>query len=126
MNDPRPTKPEVTVSYLRAATGNPAYSRQSIERQLGLCLALARELNLSLSRAYIDYGASGMDTDRPGLAGMMHDLSRGGADFVITADLARLARDERLSESLQDQIARTDTTLLTATTPQPARRDICR
>ncbi|HEY7829174.1 MAG TPA: recombinase family protein [Solirubrobacteraceae bacterium] len=120
MNDTRAAKPEITVGYLRAATGNPADSRRSIERQPGLCLALARELNLNLSRAYIDYGASGMSADRPGLTGMMHDLSRGGADFVITADLARLARDERLSRSLQNQIDRAGATLLTATTPQPA------
>ncbi len=81
---------------------------------------------MRLSRAYIDCGVSGMDADRPGLTGMMRDLSRGGADFVITADLARLARDERLSQSLQNQIDRTGATLLTATTPPQERRDICR
>ena len=113
MKDIATTTPgsETTVAYLRTASANQVDSRLGIERQLRDCEDYARSLGVRITRTYADVGVSGLREERPALAQLLRDLSRGGIRRVIVADPARLARSPQLAQRLQKRIRRRKATL---------------
>lgn len=98
------TKPQITVAYMRTATGNRRDARMSLERQHRACTDYADALGLRVSVVYFDIGASGLAEHRPALDQLMHDLSDGHISHVVVADPARLARSSELERGLQQRI----------------------
>jgi DNA invertase Pin-like site-specific DNA recombinase len=105
------TESKTTVTYLRTASSDQADSRLGLERQLRDCEDYARSLGVRITRTYADVGVSGLREDRPALAQLLRDLSRGGIGRVIVADPARLARSRQLEQRLQERIRSQGATL---------------
>lgn len=100
------TQGGATVVYLRTASASPHDSRLGIQRQLQACEHHAHNLGWSLSGVYVDVGVSGLSENRPALAQMMRDLSRGHIRRVVVADPVRLARSVSLGRRLVARIRR--------------------
>lgn len=110
------TKSNRAVVYLRTGSGNQLDSRLGLDTQQRICEDYARHLGVRITRIYADAGISGRATQRPALDQMMGDLSLCWTPYVITADPARLARNQTLSLALELQLGRFGTQLITAST----------
>jgi DNA invertase Pin-like site-specific DNA recombinase len=108
------TKPNHTVIYLRTGSSNQADLRSGLEIQQRICEDFARSRGLHVTRIYADAGFSGLAGRRPGLDGMLSDLSSRWTPHVVVADPARLARNQTLSLALELQLGRYGTRLVTA------------
>jgi len=106
MNDiqRKPTKPEVTVAYMRTATVDRRVTRISLERQHQACKEYADALGLRVRAVYCDVGVSGLSEHRPALDQLMLDLFDGGIRHVVMADPDRLARNRQLEQRLYERI----------------------
>ncbi len=68
---------------------------RSIEDQVRLCRAKARELGGSVIRVHADYAATGTTTQsRPELASLLRDARNGRIDIVLAEALDRISRDQ--------------------------------
>jgi DNA invertase Pin-like site-specific DNA recombinase len=112
MNDihTKPTK-QVAVAYIRTATAEQAGSRIGVERQRHTCEQRAHALGLRLGAIYADVGVSGLDEQRPALDQLLLDLACGDIEYVLTADPARLARNQELERRIRDRIGSHGATL---------------
>lgn len=110
------TKPNHAVIYLRTGSRNQADLKSGLEVQRRICEDFARSRGLHVTRIYADAGFSGLAGRRPGLDGMLSDLSSRVTPYVVVADSARLARNQALSLALELQLGRYGTRLITAYT----------
>jgi DNA invertase Pin-like site-specific DNA recombinase len=95
MHRPKPTSSPIVAIYVRSSTAG----RTSIEEQLTVCRAYAglRGYTVAEEYVYVDDGASGSQTDRPGWARMLHDAElEGGAPFqvLIMREINQIGRFE--------------------------------
>jgi DNA invertase Pin-like site-specific DNA recombinase len=106
MNDihERPTKPELTVAYVRTATADRRVTGLSLERQRQACEEYAHALGRRMSAIYADIGVSGLSEHRPALDQLMLDLARGHIRCVVMADPDRLARSRQVEQRLQQRV----------------------
>lgn len=66
---------------------------ESVNNQLSLLTAFAKEQGLSVMDSYIDDGYSGTNFDRPSFLRLLGDIETKKINMVITKDLSRLGRD---------------------------------
>jgi len=66
---------------------------ESVQNQLSLLTAYAKEHNLPVFDTYIDDGWSGTNFDRPAFRRLLSDIDVKNVNVVITKDLSRLGRD---------------------------------
>jgi DNA invertase Pin-like site-specific DNA recombinase len=100
------TESGLAVGYLRTASAGQRDGRLSLRRQRLACEEHARQLGLRLGATYADVGVSGLSESRPALDQLLRDLSRGHIRVVVVTDPARLARNRKLEDQLQDRIRR--------------------
>lgn len=107
------TKPmnPVAVAYIRTATAEQVGSRIGVERQRRICERYAYALGLRLGAIYADVGVSGLAEQRPALDRLLLDLACGDIEYVLTADPARLARNQKLELRIRERISSRGTTL---------------
>ncbi|WP_053374989.1 recombinase family protein [Paenibacillus sp. FJAT-27812] len=84
-----------TAIYVRVSTINQVIDGTSLESQIELCLAKAKELNLNEDKLniYKEMGVSGEDIERPELNRLRKDVRDGLISNVIVTHLDRLSRD---------------------------------
>jgi DNA invertase Pin-like site-specific DNA recombinase len=113
MNDihETPTNSGVAVAYIRTATAAQAGGRVGLERQRRVCEQHAHALGLRLGTIYADIGVSGLAEQRPALDQLLLDLACGDIEYVVTADPARLARNQELERRIYDRIGSHGVTL---------------
>jgi len=80
------------VIYARYSSSS--QTEQSIETQIDICLAYAKDKNLVVIKEYIDKGISGTSANRPGFRKMIADSYTDAFQYVIVYKLDRFARDE--------------------------------
>jgi DNA invertase Pin-like site-specific DNA recombinase len=102
------------VCYLRVSTDEQANSGLGLEAQRAACEARARALGASSVSVFADEGVSGSTpvADRPGLAGALEALSKGGALVVAKRD--RIARDYMVAGWVDLEVARKGARLVSA------------
>lgn len=93
------------VVYVRTASYALPPDSGAVDHQRRVC-AQARHLGVTIAETYVDNGVSGLSESRPALDRMLADLSHGRIGYVITSDLARLARNSELASKLTDKISR--------------------
>lgn len=62
---------------------------------------------------YADAGRSGLDADRPALCRLLADVGRGGLRRVVVRDLARLARNATLLQTIIGELRAAGVELVT-------------
>ena len=82
---------------------NNAGDSSSIITQKDMLTRYAHEQNFCVYDVYIDDGYSGTNFDRPAFQKMKRDIENGKVNLVITKDLSRLGRDEKLSRELIEE-----------------------
>lgn len=106
--------PVYAVIYARVSTDNES-QKESCANQVELALNyISKHPNIKLIGTYIDDGISGKnDFTRPQYNAMLHQISTGVIDLVITKDLSRLNRDELNSLQLKSLLLQNEATVLT-------------
>ena len=100
---------KVVSIYARSAADDDAETacQSQIRRALELVEAPAH------AAVYADANTSGLDADRPALRRLLADVRRGGVRCVIVRDLARLARNVTLLETILGEFRAADVELVT-------------
>ena len=70
-------------------------SDASIEDQIRVCSARAKQEGWEIINTYTDHGISGASLMRPGIQMLMHDAMTGKFDVVLAEGLDRLSRDQQ-------------------------------
>ena len=70
-------------------------SDASIEDQIRICSARAKQENWQIANTYTDHGISGASLMRPGIQMLMQDAMAGKFDVVLAEGLDRLSRDQQ-------------------------------
>jgi len=91
------TKHQRKRAVLYARVGSPAPgSHVSIDRQLAACRRMAERLGATVTQEFTDSGISGLKLERPALTPLFDYVDTHPTDYVICADVARLARNHQL------------------------------
>lgn len=108
------SEPLNAVIYARVSTDNEG-QKESCANQVELALNyISKHPNINLIGTYIDDGISGKnDFTRPQYNEMLHQISTGVIDLVITKSLSRLNRDELNSLQLKSLLLQNEATVLT-------------
>ncbi|MET4479632.1 recombinase family protein [Bradyrhizobium sp. F1.13.3] len=97
---PRRREQELRAAqYIRMSTERQQYS---IANQMALIASYAAEHRLTIVRAYVDEGISGLRAhNRPGLISLLNDVQSGTADFanILVRDVSRWGRFQDTDES---------------------------
>ena len=92
MHDIAPDTPRVAI-YARFSSH--LQQPRSIEDQVRLCRAKARELGGTVVRVHADHAVTGTTKhSRPGLASLLLDAKEGRIDVIVTEALDRISRDQ--------------------------------
>ena len=95
--EPRPRK---AVLYLRVARDDHNRFARAIAAQRHACQRRAAELELEITREYVDHGSGLSLQQRPHLTELLDELKELGAGYVITYGHAQLSRDVKLYASI--------------------------
>lgn len=108
------SEPLNAAIYARVSTDNEG-QKESCANQVELALNyISKHPNINLIGTYIDDGISGKnDFTRPQYNEMLHQISTGVIDLVITKSLSRLNRDELNSLQLKSLLLQNEATVLT-------------
>lgn len=93
--------------YARVAIQPQDQPNAALDEQTAACAAYCTAHGYTGVDRYIDAGYSGNTDQRPALGRLLRDAEAGAFDTVVVADLARLARDERLQADLLADLRRT-------------------
>jgi DNA invertase Pin-like site-specific DNA recombinase len=83
-------KEAVAVIYM-LTTASHGKGGAALARQRLCCRQVARQLDVPVVQEFVDLGVTGDSPERPGFASLCIYLTDHPTDYVITADLARLA-----------------------------------
>jgi len=95
---------KLTALYLRISREDSSRDESySITNQNKLLTYMAKQLNLTNLKAYIDDGVSGTKLDREQFMEMCRDIENGLVSVVMVKDLSRLSRDKSQANDLVEQ-----------------------
>ena len=100
----RQPKNKITALYLRISREDSSRDESySIVNQNKLLTYMAKQMNLTNIKTYIDDGVSGSKLDREQFMLMCKDIERGLVGVVMVKDLSRLSRDKSQANDLVEQ-----------------------
>ena len=100
----RQLQTKITALYLRISREDSSRDESySITNQNKLLTYMAKQLNLTNLRTYIDDGVSGTKLDREQFMEMCKDIENGLVGVVMVKDLSRLSRDKSQANDLVEQ-----------------------
>jgi DNA invertase Pin-like site-specific DNA recombinase len=91
------------VAYARTASRK-REDQAALAHQLHACRQVARELDATLEREFVDHGISGLTLNRVGLRQLLAYVAANPVDYVICADGTRLTRDYEHFKCLMQQL----------------------
>lgn len=78
----------------------------AVERQIQSGRQTSRDLGATVTLEFVDKGAPGTSLDRAGLQGLLTHIEAYPVDYVVCADLSRLARDYECFRALSTILER--------------------
>ena len=100
----RQLKEKITALYLRISREDSSRDESySIVNQNKLLSYMAKQMNLTNIKTYIDDGVSGTKLDRVQFMEMCKDIENGLVGTVMVKDLSRLSRDKSQANDLVEQ-----------------------
>lgn len=104
----------VAVSYLRVASKDQADQASGVTAQRGACEQEAERVGVRIAAEFMDIGASGNTTNRPGLDRLLTFIRRRPVTYLIVSDRSRLARNSADDATIRQAITQAGVTLLSA------------
>lgn len=95
------------IGYVRCASEN----KRTLERQQREIYEYCKARGWSLAAVYGDNGKSGMNLNRPGIAGALDALKEGKGDMLVVTSPDRLSRNIRDLVELNSQLKGTGSEL---------------
>jgi len=100
----RQPKTKITALYLRISREDSSRDESySIVNQNKLLTYMAKQMNLTNIKTYVDDGVSGSKLDREQFMVMCKDIEKGLVGVVMVKDLSRLSRDKSQANDLVEQ-----------------------
>ena len=100
----RQPKNKITALYLRISREDSSRDESySIVNQNKLLTYMAKQMNLTNIKVYVDDGVSGSKLDREQFMVMCKDIEKGLVGVVMVKDLSRLSRDKSQANDLVEQ-----------------------
>jgi site-specific DNA recombinase len=104
--------------YSRVSTEDQAKKGQSIEAQIRLCSAFAKNNNIQVVEIFKDEGKSASTTNRPGLRALLEKATNGsGVNCILVMDTDRMARNTLDHLSIKALLKKHDVKLISVSQP---------